>query len=125
VTPGEEIDALIAKHPDYRGAILAELRHAILEVDPGIVETWKWMGSPVWEFDGILCVGNIFKNKVKLVFNDGAALSVPDGSFNADLKGNKWRSMDFFETTPVDRASLQTVVGAAIAHNRAKLTKKK
>jgi len=32
------------------------------------------MGSPVWELNGIICVGNIFTNKVKLVFIDGAAL---------------------------------------------------
>lgn len=57
----EEIDNLIAEHPDWRGAALKKIRGIILEADPEIVETWKWMGSPVWERDGIICVGNIFK----------------------------------------------------------------
>jgi hypothetical protein len=41
--------------------------------DPEIVEEWKWLGSPVWELNEILCVGNMFKNKLQLVFMKGAA----------------------------------------------------
>ena len=123
MNPTEEIDSLIAKHADWRGAKLASLRATILGVDPGIVETWKWMGSPVWELGGILCVGNIFKNKVKLVFMDGAALSDPDTLFNAELEGNKRRGIDFFETDVTDDASLQALVRAAISHNRARVKK--
>ena len=89
MNPSEEIDNLIAQNQDWRGATLAKLRKTILEVDPEIVEEWKWMGSPVWSLNGIICVGNIFKNKVKLVFADGAALSDPDRLFNADLVGNQ------------------------------------
>ncbi len=123
MNPTEEIDGLIAKHPDWRGAKLASLRATILGVDSGIVETWKWKGSPVWELDGILCVGNIFKNKVKLVFMDGAALSDPDTLFNAELEGNKRRGIDFFETDVTDAPSLQALVRAAIDHNRARVKK--
>ena len=119
MNPGEEIDSLIAKHPDWRGAKLASLRRTILAVDPEIVETWKWMGSPVWELNGIICVGNIFKNKVKLVFMNGAALSDPDNLFNAELEGNKRRGIDFFETDHTDEGSLKTLVRAAISHNQA------
>lgn len=121
--PSEEIDNLIAKHPDWRGARLASLRKTILEVDPEIVETWKWMGSPVWELNGIICVGNIFKNKAKLVFNDGAALGDPDGLFNAELEGNKRRGIDFFEADQVEEDSLKVLVRAAISHNQAKTRK--
>ena len=121
MNPSEEIDGLIAKHPDWRGPKLASLRATILGVDSGIVETWKWMGSPVWELYGILCVGNIFKNKVKLVFMDGAALSDPDTLFNAELEGNKRRGIDFFETDVTDDSSLQALVRTAIDHNRARV----
>ena len=123
MNPTEEIDTLIAKHPDWRGAKLASLRATILAVDPGIIETWKWMGSPVWERDGILCVGNIFKNKVKLVFMDGAALSDPHTLFNAELEGNKRRGIDFFETDVTDEAALQALVGSAISHNQSRAKK--
>ena len=117
MTPSEEIANLVAKHPDWRGARFTQLRETILAVDTEIVETWKWMGSPVWELGGILCVGNIFKNKVKLVFQDGAALSDPEGLFNAELEGNKRRAIDYFEPDAVPVAALQSLVRAAITHN--------
>ncbi|MGA1813060.1 DUF1801 domain-containing protein [Frondihabitans sp. 4ASC-45] len=112
-TAAEQIDALIAKHPDWRGARLAQLRAIIRSVDPAIVETWKWMGSPVWELGGIICVGNIFKGKVKIGFMDGAALPDPKGIFNAELEGNKRRSIDYFEADVVDEEGLRDLVRAA------------
>ena len=120
MNPSEEIDNLIAQHQDWRGATLSKLRRTILEVDPEIVEEWKWMGSPVWELDGIICVGNIFKKRVKLVFNDGAALSDPDKLFNAGLAGKKWRAIDVSEGDHVEEGWLKTLVRAAISYNQAK-----
>ena len=120
MNPREEIDNLIAQHTDWRGAMLAKLRTTILEVDPEIVEEWKWMGSPVWELNGIICVGNIFKNKVKLVFMHGAALSDPDGLFNAELAGNQRRAIDVFEGDHLQEGSMKTLVRAAITYNQAR-----
>ena len=48
MNPSEQIDQLIAGLADWRGQTLASLRKAILAADSGIVEEWKWMGSPVW-----------------------------------------------------------------------------
>ena len=123
MNPGEEIDNLIAQNQDWRGATLAKLRKTILEVDPEIVEEWKWMGSPVWELNGIICVGNIFKNKVQLVFMNGAALSDPDRLFNAGLEGNKRRAIDVNEEDHIEEGSLKTLVRAAISYNQAKKKK--
>ena len=81
------------------------------------------MGSPVWSLNGIICVGNIFKNRVKLVFNDGAALNDPDKLFNAGLAGNKWRAIDVSEGDQIDEGSLKTLVRAAISHNQSKKKK--
>lgn len=120
MNPREEIDKLIAQNHDWRGATLAKLRKTILEVDPEIIEEWKWMGSPVWELQGIICVGNIFKNKVQLVFMNGAALSDPDKIFNAGLEGNQRRAIDFFETDHLEEGSLKTLVRAAISYNQAR-----
>jgi hypothetical protein len=118
--PGEEIDNLIAQNQDWRGATLAKLRKTILDVDPGIVEEWKYMGAPVWSLNGIICVGNIFKDKVKLVFMDGAALNDPDKLFNAELAGNKRRAIDVYEGNHIEEGSLKTLVRAAISYNQAK-----
>jgi len=123
MNPSEEIDNLIAQHQDWRGATLAKLRKTILEVDPEIIEEWKWMGSPVWSRNGIICVGNIFKNKVQLVFMNGAALSDPDKTFNAGLEGNQRRAIDVNEGDHVEEASLKTLVRAAISYNQAKKKK--
>ena len=118
--PGEEIDNLIKQTQDWRGATLSKLRRTILEVDPEIVEEWKYMGSPVWSLNGIICVGNIFKDKVKLVFMDGAALNDPDKLFNAELAGNKRRAIDVFEGNQLEEGSLKTLVRAAISYNQLK-----
>ena len=127
MTPSEEIDNLIATHPDWRGAALAKLRQSILDVDPGIIEEWKWMGAPVWELGGILVVGNIFKTKVKLGFMYGALLEDPDTLFNGELGGNQRRSIELAEGDEVDEAALQALIRRAISHNqsRAKKTTKK
>jgi hypothetical protein len=118
--PGEEIDNLIAQNQDWRGAMLAKLRKTILEVDPEIVEEWKYMGAPVWSLNGIICVGNIFKDKVKLVFMDGAALNDPDKLFNAELAGSKRRAIDVNEGNHIEESSLKVLVRAAISYNQAK-----
>ena len=120
MNPSEEIDNLIAQNQDWRGATLAKLRKTILEVDPEIVEEWKWMGSPVWSLNGIICVGNIFKNQVQLVFMNGAALNDPDKLFNAGLEGNQRRTSAVYEGDHVDEGSLKTLVRTAISFNQAK-----
>jgi hypothetical protein len=120
MNPTEEIDNLIAQTQDWRGATLAKLRKTILEVDSQIIEEWKYMGSPVWSLNGIICVGNIFKDKVKLGFIDGAALSDPDGLFNAELAGNKRRAIEFHEGDRIEDGPLKALVRAAIDHNKAK-----
>lgn len=124
----EQIDGLISELPDWRGKMLANLRKIIREADPEIVEEWKWMGSPVFSGHGIVCVVNAHKDKVKLTFNQGAALPDPDKLFNNGLGGGKWRSIDVREGDKIDERALQTLVRAAVDFNRIKgkpATKKK
>jgi len=90
------IDELIAELTDWRGKTFASIRKSILEADPGIIEEWKWMGSPVWSRAGMIAVGNAHKDKVKLTFSHGASLPDPDNLFNAGLRGNAWRAIDLF-----------------------------
>jgi len=116
----QRIDELIASIPDWRGKTFASVRKAILAADKEIVETWKWMGSPVWERDGILAVANAHKGKVKLTFDKGAFLQDPDQLFNAGLEGNQRRAIDFLEGDKVDAAALKKLVREAIAYNIAR-----
>ena len=122
--PSERIDQLIAELTDWRGKTLAGVRKTILEADREIIEEWKWMGSPVWSHDGIIAVGNAHKNKVKLTFSHGASLPDPDKLFNAGLKGNAWRAIDFFEGDKISESALKNLVRAAVDYNQIKLTRK-
>ena len=121
--PSARIDALIAGITDWRGKTFAELRETILAAEDGIVEEWKWMGSPVWSCDGMIAVANAHKGKVKLTFMHGAHLPDPDGLFNAGLEGNARRAIDFLEGDRIDKRALKALVRAAIEYNRTHLRK--
>ena len=120
----EKIDRLIAGLDDWRGKTLAAVRKSFLSADKNVVEEWKWMGSPVWECDGMLAVGNAHKEKVKVTFMHGAKLADPSKLFNNGLGGGKWRAIDFAEGDKVDQAALKKLVRAAIDYNRGKLKAK-
>ena len=114
------IDDMVATHPDWRGAVMGAARRVIVGVDPGITEHWKYMGSPVWELDGPLVVGGIFKAKVKLGFAYGASLDDPRTLFNGELGGNQRRSYELAEGDTLDEPGLAELVLAAVERNRAK-----
>jgi hypothetical protein len=124
MTPSEQIDALIAGITDWRGVTFATVRKTILDADKEIVEEWKWMGSPVWERDGIIAVADAHKGKVKLTFQYGASLPDPDKLFNAGLEGNARRAIDFFEGDKVNTRALKALIRAAIEFNQIKKAKK-
>jgi hypothetical protein len=124
MTPSEKIDALIEKTGDWRGKTLAAVRKAILSADKGIVEEWKWMGSPVWERDGIIAVGNAHKDKVKLTFYKGAHLPDPAKLFNNGFGGGTWRAIDISDGDKVNATALKALVKAAVAFNQSKAKKK-
>ncbi|WP_321940497.1 DUF1801 domain-containing protein [Burkholderia cepacia] len=123
LTPSERIDALIAGIADWRGKTFADLRQTILAAQAGIVEEWKWMGSPVWSCDGMIAVANAHKGKVKLTFMHGAQLPDPDKLFNDGLDGNARRAIDMFEGDRLDKRALKNLVRAAIEYNRTHLKK--
>jgi len=126
--PSEQIDQLITSLNDplrseasWRGETLAQLRKVIHNADPEVVEEWKWMGSPCWYHNGLICLANAHKDKVKLTFYHGANLSDPDKLFNNGLKGGKWRAIDFFEGDKINNLSLKNLIRSAVAYNVAKI----
>jgi hypothetical protein len=115
----EHIDKEIANHPDWRGHTMAEVRRVIRETVPDVTEEWKWMGTPTWSQNGILCICNAFKSMVKVTFINGAKLEDVDGVFNAELGGAKWRAIKFFEGDKVNARGLRKLLLAAVALNAA------
>ena len=113
----QRIDQKIASLHDWRGERLAQIRALIHEVDPQVVEEWKWMGTPVWSHAGMYALANPHKDKVKLTFFHGAKLGDPAKLFNAGLDGGKWRAIDFREGDRIDKRALKALLREAIAYN--------
>jgi hypothetical protein len=118
---GQSASELISKRidelGDWRGETLRRMRKLIREADPDVVEEWKWMGTPVWSHDGIICTGESYKNIVKLTFAKGASLNDPVRLFNSSLDGNVRRAIDIREGEEVDASAFKALVREAVALN--------
>ena len=113
----ELIDERIAELGDWRGETLSRMRRLIKEAEPDVVEEWKWMGTPVWSRDGIICTGESYKSVVKLTFAKGASLKDPAKLFNASLDGNTRRAIDIHEGEQIDAGAFKALIRAAVALN--------
>lgn len=117
------ISARIADLGDWRGETLGGIRALIRETVPDVIEELKWkkpsnpMGVPVWSHNGILCTGEIYRDKVKLTFAKGALLKDPTRLFNSSLDGNTRRAIDIQEGKKVDAAAFKALIRAAVALN--------
>jgi len=116
-SPSELIDKRIAELGDWRGKTLSRMRKLIKAADPDVVEEWKWMGTPVWSHDGIICTGESYKSIVKLTFAKGASLKDPTKLFNSSLDGNVRRAIDIHEGEEVDGSAFKALIRAAVALN--------
>ena len=118
-TASNKITQRIKELGDWRGEMLARVRKLIHDTDPDIEEEWKWMGTPVWSHDGIVCTGETYKQVVKLTFARGASLKDPKKLFNSSLDGNVRRAIDLHEGEKINEAALKQLVRAAIEANSA------
>ena len=120
-SPGQSASEIISKRigelGDWRGETLGRMRALIKQADPAVVEEWKWMGTPVWSHDGIICTGETYKNVVKLTFAKGASLKDPARLFNSSLDGNVRRAIDIHEGEEVDESAFKALVRQAVALN--------
>jgi hypothetical protein len=115
----ELISKKIAELGDWRGETLGRMRKLVKEAVPDVVEEWKWMDTPVWSHDGIICTGESYKDKVKLTFAKGASLKDPARLFNSSLDGNVRRAIDIHDGEVVDEVAFRTLVRQAGALNSA------
>jgi hypothetical protein len=119
----QEIDAIIKKSDDWRGETLSRLRDIVLSASPTVVEEVKWKkpskpeGVPVWSVDGIVCIGDVLKNAVRLTFPKGAQLKDPKKLFNTRLESRTVRAIDFAEGAKVPVVALRTLVREAVKLN--------
>jgi hypothetical protein len=111
------IDQRIRELGDWRGETLAHMRALILEAIPEAIEEWKWMGTPVWSHQGIICTGETYKQVVKLTFAKGASLPDAKHLFNSSLEGNVRRAIDIREGETINAVAFKALVKAAAARN--------
>ena len=115
----ELISERIAELGDWRGETLKRMRKLIKQADPDVVEEWKWMGTPVWSHDGIICTGETYKNVVKLTFARGASLDDPSRLFNSSLEGKVRRAIDIRQGQEPDASAFKALIREAVALNTA------
>ena len=118
------IDKRIKALPAWQGDLLGRIRRLIKTAEPEVIEEMKWAkasnamtGVPVWSYEGIICTGETYKDKVKLTFAKGASLPDPARLFNSSLDGNVRRAIDFFEGDKVNERAFTTLVRAAASLN--------
>jgi len=119
-SPSRLIDARIKELGDWRGEMLGRVRKLIKQVDPDVVEEWKWRGVPVWSHGGIICTGETYKEVVKMTFAKGSSLEDPHGLFNSSLEGNTRRAIDFRAGDEIDEKALKALIRAAVELNTAR-----
>lgn len=110
---------------DWRGEMLDKIRKLIKEVDPDIVEEWKWRGTPIWSHDGIICTGESYKNIVKCTFVRGASIKDPERLFNSSLDGKVRRAIDIHKGDEVNEPAFKVLIRQAVALNRSERSKSK
>ena len=121
----QQIDEKIRQLGGWRGKTLGQLRKLIREADPDVAEEVKWrkpsnpLGVPTWEHAGIICTGEVYKDKVKLTFAKGASVADPSKLFNASLEGGTRRAIDFRDGERIDERAFKELVRAAVALNLA------
>ncbi len=120
----ELVDRRIAALGDWRGDALQRARRLIKEAVPDVAEETKWvkptnpMGVPTWSRDGLICTGEVYKDKVKLTFAKGASLVDPTGLFNASLDAGTRRAIDIREGETLDGDAFKALVLSAVEQNQ-------
>jgi hypothetical protein len=116
---------------DWRSETLERIRALSREADPEVLEEVKWVkpsnpgGIPTWSHDGIICTGEIYKDKVKITFARGAALEDPSNLFNASLDAGTRRAIDLVEGADLDEQGFQALIQAAVELNIERATSKR
>lgn len=109
---------------DWRVERLSQIRDLINQAAPDATEDARWKkpsnpaGVPTWSDHGIVCIGEKYKDKVKLTFANGAHLSDPHRLFNASLEGNVRRAIDLKHDDALNEQAFTDLVKAAVAFNR-------
>lgn len=116
---------------DWRSETIDRIRSLIHDADPDVSEEAKWVkpsspaGVPTWSRSGIVCTGEIYKDKVKLTFAKGASLEDPSHLFNASLDAGTRRAIDIVEGAELDEQAFRALIREAVDVNINRTTAKR
>jgi len=104
---------------DWRGEMMAKIRKLFSEADPEIAEEVKWRkptnpdGNLVWEKNGIISTGEIYKQHLRLTLSKGVELKEhdPKGIINAH------RAILIHENDSLDETAFKELIQAAVKLN--------
>ena len=122
-SPSKRTATKIKAPSDWRAETLARIRALIQAAAPEAVEEVKWRkpsnpaGVPVWSHNGIICIGETYKDKVKVTFAKSASLKDPSRLFNSSLDGNTRRAIDFREGDKINEKAFKALIHAAVELN--------
>lgn len=122
----KEIDDIIAAQETWKKTALTQLRAIIRHAEPSLVEEIKWKtrsrpaGLPVWSYNGIVCMAEIWKDNIKLIFPKGVHLSDPKSLFNSRLQSQTDRALELREGDSINEAALAALVREATNFNASK-----
>jgi len=111
---------------DGLAMLLNEVRGIMREADPEAIEEQKWKkpsnpaGVPVWSHNGIICISNELKGRLRLTFPKGASLEDPKRLFNTRLDSKAVRAIDIPDGAPIDAGALKRLIRGAVALNAAR-----
>jgi hypothetical protein len=106
--------------------LLSEVRSIMRDADPEAIEEMKWKkpsnpaGVPVWSHDGIICIANELKGRLRLTFPKGASLKDPKRIFNTRLDSKTVRAVDIPDGGSIDASALKSLIRGAVALNAAR-----
>ena len=109
---------------DWRIGLVNDIRALIKEAEPDVVEERKWRkpsnpeGVPAFSLDGLICVVETLKAKVKINFHRGSSIGDPDGLFNASLEAPMGRAIDLFEGDSLNEEQFKRLIRRAVRVNR-------
>jgi hypothetical protein len=115
--------------PDWRDALVGQIRALINAADPDVVEEQKWKkptnpaGVPLFSHSGMLCTVERYKLYVKVTFAYGASLPDPKQLFNASLEGGTRRAIDLREGDTLNATAFKALIKAAVRRNTTHATK--
>lgn len=112
----QKIDQYLASQEGWKQKNLELFRSLVHEIEPGVVEDWKW-SVPVFLTNGkLVCAMSSFKEHTKYNFFYGADISDKHRLFNNGLQSKQHRSIDLLKGQILDLAKLRDLIQEAFNH---------